>query len=246
MPIHDWTRVPAGIYHDFHATWIPEIKTVLNSGILPKSYYALAEQVTGDWLPDVLTLQSSHGNANGHHADNGSTATLVKSAPKVRYTAKADSDIYHLKAKHIAIRHVSDDRLVAVLEIVSPGNKANLSNLETFVDKVAGGVARGIHFLVVDLFPPTPRDLHGIHAEIWRRFSNIPFELPADKPLTTVAYAAGFEKMAYIEPLAVGDALTPMPLYLETDQYVCVPLEETYRTAWRGVPERWRAELVPS
>ncbi len=46
--------------------------------------------------------------------------------------------------------------------------------------------------------------------------------------------------------MAVGDALTPMPLFLETDRYVAVPLEETYQTAWRGVPERWRAELVPT
>jgi hypothetical protein len=31
MPLHDWTRVEAGVFHDFHATWIPEIKKRLNS-----------------------------------------------------------------------------------------------------------------------------------------------------------------------------------------------------------------------
>jgi hypothetical protein len=30
MPIHDWTRVDAGIFHDFHQTWMPEIKRALN------------------------------------------------------------------------------------------------------------------------------------------------------------------------------------------------------------------------
>jgi len=35
MPVHDWTRVEDGIYHDFHVSWIPEIKKVLNEGLLP-------------------------------------------------------------------------------------------------------------------------------------------------------------------------------------------------------------------
>ncbi len=26
MPVHDWTRVEAGIFHDFHHAWIEEIK----------------------------------------------------------------------------------------------------------------------------------------------------------------------------------------------------------------------------
>ena len=26
MPIHDWSRVDAGIFHDFHHAWIEQIK----------------------------------------------------------------------------------------------------------------------------------------------------------------------------------------------------------------------------
>src|SRR5262249_19801802 len=151
----------------------------------------------------------------------------------------------HLKAKQLAIRHVSNDRLVAVLEIVSPGNKANISNMEIFVDKVAGGIAHGIHFSIVDLFPPTARDPHGVHGEIWKQFCALPFALPRGTPLTTVAYAAGETPMAYVEPMAVGDMLPPLPLFLTADAHIVVPLEETYQSAWRGVPDRWRAELVP-
>ena len=42
MPLHDWTRVEAGIFHDFHVSWIPEIKKMLNGGLLPEGDYALA------------------------------------------------------------------------------------------------------------------------------------------------------------------------------------------------------------
>src|SRR5262245_65409977 len=44
MPVHDWSRIDAGIFHDFHHAWIEEIKRALNAGLLPVDYYALAEQ----------------------------------------------------------------------------------------------------------------------------------------------------------------------------------------------------------
>jgi hypothetical protein len=56
MPIHDWTRVDAGLLHDFHQTWVIEVKKALNAGLLPSGYYALAEQVMGGGIPDVVSL----------------------------------------------------------------------------------------------------------------------------------------------------------------------------------------------
>src|ERR1700682_1039269 len=57
MPMHDWTRVNAGIFHDFHHEWISTLKRALNSGVLPPDFYALAEQVAGGLHPDVVTLE---------------------------------------------------------------------------------------------------------------------------------------------------------------------------------------------
>lgn len=39
MPIHDWSHVEAGIFHDFHHAWIEEIKRSLNTGLLPDDFY---------------------------------------------------------------------------------------------------------------------------------------------------------------------------------------------------------------
>jgi hypothetical protein len=57
MPVHDWSRVAAGIFHHLHHSWIEEIQRALNSGLLPDTYYALAEQRAAGYGPDVLTLQ---------------------------------------------------------------------------------------------------------------------------------------------------------------------------------------------
>lgn len=45
--------------------------------------------------------------------------------------------------------------------------------------------------------------------------------------------------------MAVGDVLPEMPLFLEVDRYVPVPLEATYRAAFDAVPRRWRDVLEP-
>jgi hypothetical protein len=57
VPIHDWTRVDAGIFHAFHDDWITELARALNRGLLPADYYALPEQHAAGFGPDVLTLQ---------------------------------------------------------------------------------------------------------------------------------------------------------------------------------------------
>ena len=38
----------------------------------------------------------------------------------------------------------------------------------------------------------------------------------------------------------VNDPLPERPLFVSPGQYVNVPLEATYREAWRSVPPRWR------
>jgi hypothetical protein len=90
---------------------------------------------------------------------------------------------------------------------------------------------------------PTSRDPQGIHGAIWREISDGLFELPAGEPLTLAAYSAGPIKQAWIEPTAVGRALIDMPLFLEPEIYVNVPLEATYQAAYRGVPQRWKRVL---
>ncbi len=95
----------------------------------------------------------------------------------------------------------------------------------------------------MDLFPPGPRDPQGIHGAIWEALGETGFELPADEPLTLAAYSAGSPKTAYVEPTAVGREMIDMPLFLEPETYVNVPLEATYQAAYRGVPRRWRQVL---
>jgi hypothetical protein len=243
MPVHDWTRVDAGIFHDFHHAWIEEIKRALNRGLLPPGYYALAEQIMGGIVPDVLTLQQPTDVGDPLPTpDGGISRTAV--APRARYSARAETPRYATKANAVVIRHRSRHRIVAMVEIVSPGNKHSRRDLRRFVDKAVKALARGIHLLIVDLFPPGPRAPQGIHKAIWDEIEvDKEFALPADQPLTLAAYIGDSCPEAFVDFAAVGAALPDMPLFLTDEVYVPVPLEATYQSAWEAVPAFWRDVL---
>ncbi len=247
MPVHDWTRVDAGIFHAFHHDWITEIARSLNRGRLPAEYYALPEQFAAGFGPDVLTLQSAVGDDPTNVADappeTPSGGGVLLAAPKLRPVAETDLTFYRRRQKAIVIRHVSGDRIVAMLEIVSPGNKAARNPLRALVRKAADLLAGGVHLLIVDLFPPGRRDPEGIHGEIWQEIAGKEASLPADKPLTLAAYEAGDMIRAYVVNLALREPLTDMPLFLEPGQAVTVPLEQTYLAAFADTPNRWRRVL---
>jgi hypothetical protein len=245
MPVHDWTRVNAGIFHHFHQRWIGAISDSLNAGLLPPPYYALAEQVAGSGNPDVLALEAPEEPPDGLGAA-GTGLAVSAIPPPVRFVARTEMDQYALKQDHVIIRHSSGDRIVALVEVVSPGNKASRHALRTFVEKAAGALYRGYHLLIIDLLPPGRRDPNGIHGAIWDEISPDSFAAPPDKPLTLAAYSAGAVKTAYVEPVAVGDRLPDMPLFLDPETYVPVPLEATYQAAWASVPRRWQRVLEAS
>src|SRR5437870_1963258 len=85
MPVHDWTRVEAGIFHDFHLSWIGEMRKVFNNGLLPEGFYALAEQHAGRTIADILTLHAYPATPDPLPPlpATGGTA-LAEAPPKVR------------------------------------------------------------------------------------------------------------------------------------------------------------------
>jgi hypothetical protein len=229
MPIHDWTRVDAGLFHAFHQDWIGVLARALNSGVLPPDYFALREQSTRGPVPDVLTLELPSGR--DQPAGTGSALAVAIAPPRTRLTRRAEDTFYVRKADRIAVRH-RHGLVVAMVEIISPGNKASQNEMRAFVEKSANLIAQGVHLLVIDLFPPSKRDPQGIHKAIWDQFVEEDFELPAEQRLTLAAYDAGPPPVAYVEFIAVGETLPDMPIFLKPEFYVLAPLEQTYRITW--------------
>ena len=231
MPIHDWTRVSAGTWHAFHLSWISEIQLALNGGLLPTGYYAQVGQIAAAPTPADLPVRETAGPA------------VEMAPPQTRYTAVAEKDAYVSQQRVLVVRHANEDLSVTALELVCPGNKTTRRAIRTFVDTAVRAIYGGLHLLVIDLFPPTPRDPRGIHDAIWSEITENPVEFSPTEPLTLAAYSAGPITRYYVEPTAVGRELIDMPLFLEPEEYINVPLEATYMAAYRGVPRKWQQVL---
>jgi len=243
MPVHDWTRVEAGMFHHFHSAWITELSNAFNGGLLPPDYYALSEQHAGRFVADILTLHASRPNGEPPPlppSDGG--LAVAEAPPRVRRQLTA-TETYRQRRRTLAIRHVSGHRLIAIVEIVSPANKDRLESVEEFVAKTIEALDLGVHVLLIDLFPPGRHEPRGLHGAVWNQFDEGPYDLPLAEPLTLASYAAGPPVKAYLEHLAVGGALPDMPLFLRSDRYIPAPLEATYQAAYRGVPAFWQDVL---
>lgn len=159
--------------------------------------------------------------------------------------AETDDLAYTRKANRIAIRHARGD-LVAAIEVVSPGNKNNKNGFAAFLSKVVGFLHHEINVVVVDLFPPGPRDTEGLYAAIWSEFSGLPSEpLPHANSRTIASYDAG-ERTAYVDPIQIGEPLPDTPLFLAPGWYVNIPLERTYMASWAETPQAIRDLVATS
>jgi hypothetical protein len=235
MPIHDWTKVPAGLFHDFHQSWSIRIKDALNAGRLPKGVAALVEQRSGPFEADVLAVERR--TRQQPSALNGGVA--VRQQPAARIVRRADKAAYADRANRVVVKHHLG-RIIAIIDIVSPGNKDSCRALDAFAKKTVDFLREGVHALIVDLFPPTPRDPFGVHKLIWDEFHEEDFAFPQGKDRILASYESGPEMAAYVEPVTVGDVLPDMPLFLWNGIHVPTPLEPTYQAAWDASPEDMR------
>lgn len=214
MPLHDWTRVDAGIFHAFHLNWLGRLQDALNDGIMPKGYYALAEQHAGRMIPDVLTLKVSE------LAKNSTASTLA-----IRHVSG-----HRLVALLEIVSPSNKDRAASVEDFVTKVVTALDYGVHVlFVDLFPPGRhdPHGLHDEILQ------RLEESVEA----------YDLPADEPFTLASYAAATVIEMYIEHVAVGALLPKMPLFFFPDRYVDVPLEPTYQQAYHSMPGFWKDVL---
>ena len=246
MPVHDWTRVSDATFHDFHFSWVLEIKRALKGGLLPEGYYVMAEQFGADLgAPDVLTIQQAGSKPESEGSLSG-TALLTETPPVVQVRATIARDSYARRQRTLVIRHTSEDRIVAMIEVLSPGNKSSKHAIRSFLHKAVAALDAGIHLLLVDVHPPGPRDPQGIHGAVLKGIGTEEYALGAGRPLTAVAYTGGAVVEAFVAHFAVGEPIPEMPLFLTRENYVRVPLEAPYMAAWEDVPPQYQEVLRPS
>jgi hypothetical protein len=125
-----------------------------------------------------------------------------------------------------------DSRLVAAIELVSPGNKDRPSARRDFVVKCAGYLQQRVALIIVDAITQRPDNLH---VELMQLLDLPPALADAGStPLYAVAYRIRErEDRHYLElwpeALAVGTALPTLHLWISNDTAVPLDLDASYQ-----------------
>jgi hypothetical protein len=236
MPLLEHFRPPLSVTHPwkgFHSAWANAITNQLNE-VLPDDYYAIPEVPLGDQIEiDVATLESA---ANATPAGGG-VATAVWAPPRPRLTAPVDFTRIHGTAVHV-FQDQGGPQLRAAIELVSPANKDRPRSRLTFAAKCVGCLERGVNVVVLDTVTGRRANLHAEIAQALEAADSLAWESP------THLYALAYRPVArngqtqveaWPEPLALGEELPTLPLWIRVDLCLPLPLEASYTAACRAL-----------
>src|SRR5262245_60754036 len=105
MPVHNWSRVDANLFHHFHQAWTINISNALNGGLLPPGYSALVEQHAGGVEPDVITLERRGRRPSQPQRSGGSLLTAPPPTEWTKVESANKALLLARKANRIVIRH---------------------------------------------------------------------------------------------------------------------------------------------
>ena len=233
MPLLDHFHPPLAPrrhWESFHTAWAGSIADLLNRQLLPDNYFAEEQIHAGTHIEiDVATFENEQ---NGATSKERSTATL---APPQAWAPPAPAFVMPgVRPDRFEVLVFQDEggaRLVAAVELVSPGNKDRPEQRRAFAIKCASYLYQGVGLIVIDIV--TSR-LANLHNEIVRLTEGqASFLLPEAASLYAVAYRPwrheGRDDIdVWPATLTLGEALPTLSLALERNLSVPLDLEATY------------------
>ena len=229
MPLRDHFRSPVNDTHSWdevHGGWPMEIVRTLRS-VLPAGFRAGPNIHLGS--PFEVDVSTYDLESRDPEDERGGTAVLRALAPT--FTVEADlgeQDVYEVQIYDTE----RGRRLVAAIEIVSPSNKDRPETREAFIGKVASLLHNDICVSIVDLVTVRQANLY---AEVLRLLGRSD---PVLSPTAPHLYAVTLRSRkspkrrpmldAWFYPMAVGDTLPTLPIWLTPELRVMLPLESSY------------------
>jgi Protein of unknown function (DUF4058) len=212
-----------------HSAWSGEIMRRLNAHWLGPEFIALERKTVSEHSEiDIATYEKFQSPAAGPAGNGPAVATLptwTVTAPVLSYPATFP------ELNEIQIVTQGAGRLVAAIELVSPGNKDRPAAREAFAAKCVDYIGQGVCVVMIDVVTTRKANLHN---EIARRTDAPPEALLPD---AVELYAATyrpttrddeFQVDLWTAPCALGQLLPTMPLRLTGDTFVPVEFEMTY------------------
>jgi hypothetical protein len=230
MPLLDHFKPPLSISHPwkgFHGAWANAITNQLNE-VLPDGYYAIPEVPLGDQIEiDVATLELPGVKQSRVAAE---PATWAPARPRL----SAPVDFKRVRGVEVHVfQDVGGPQLRAAIELVSPANKDWPRSRLTFAAKCVGYLERGVSVVVIDTVTTRQANMHAAIADALE-VPTLDWESPSG--LYAIAYrVASSRRQVRVEVwpkrLAIDAELPTLPLWIDLDLSLPLPLEPSYTTA---------------
>ena len=230
MPLLDHFTDPVARprrWASFHTYWVTAVGGLLNRTLPPRFCATVETYLGAEVAADVADFDL--GPPAGVNGAGGGVAVAAYTAPPATGSLPA---VFPDSAS-LPVIDTDLDRLVAVVELVSPSNKHDPASRRAFAAKCAGYIHKGVGLVVVDV-------------AFRQRFS------PHDDLTTLLGLPSGMGPVAssaaayrpvtrddvpavdyWLRPLAVGQPLPEMPLALKGWGLVPLDLEDAYVNACR-------------
>jgi Protein of unknown function (DUF4058) len=231
MPLLDHFHQPTKKRYPWsavNAAWGVALMGWLNRHLPRDEYRAVTNIRLGSGVEaDVAEFKHAETPGGGR---NGAVTTAPAPPAVLTVSATFPEEI------EIEIREEIDgDRLVAVIELVSPANKKELDERESFVAKCVSYLRKGIGLVIIDVVTERHANLHN---ELMRAIGGAAPQLMADSP----TYVSGYRPVhrrktgtneieVWPYPAVVGQLIPAVPLGLRGGPVVLLDLEATYTTA---------------
>jgi hypothetical protein len=217
MPLLDHFHPPLSErrhWHSFHNSWATYLSSRLNA-LLPAGYFAEANVRFGVEI-DVAALAEpgAHSPATG----------WTPPAPQASHPFEMSGTVVEVGI----FSRSGGPQLAGAIELVSPANKDRPAHREAFVSKCVSYLHAGVGLVLVDVVTERPADLH---RELLVRLV-VPDPGPGPMLAGSAYRAVEREKVRMLdvwhEPLALGQPLPTLPLWLRGGLCLPVELEATY------------------
>jgi hypothetical protein len=113
------------------------------------------------------------------------------------------------RQRTLALRREADQRLVAVVEVMTARTRATARDLDETIDKLAALLRGGVHVAVIDPLP-----VSSVTARLALAVGACSSAPQLAKPLTLASFRAGPSIDLYLSDFAIGEPFPVMPLFL--------------------------------
>jgi hypothetical protein len=239
MPLRDHFRSPVNDKHtwdEVHGGWpMMIVRDLFN--ILPAGYVAAPNVHLGTMFEiDVCTFENDDFVNRDTTAIPPDRVLAAEIAPHPTLTLEADisdQDEYEVRIYDVE----RERRLVAAIEIVSPSNKDRPEHRQAFVAKLAALLQKDVCVSIVDLITVRQSNLYADLLELIGR--NDPQLLPTPPSIyaVTIRSRKRGKNSSLLDfwfyPMTLGQPLPTLPIWLNPELRVLLPLESSYEETCR-------------